>query len=49
MSIALGTTIIGSILLPVTFWGAFIGGVIGGVGIGIYGKFVIHYYMSNLM
>jgi len=42
-------TIAGSILFPVAFWGAFFGGLLGGVGMGLYGKFVIPYYMSNLM
>lgn len=49
ITIGVGMTIAGSVMFPVAFWGAFFGGLLGGIGMGLYGKFVVPYSMSNLM
>ncbi|CAD8111046.1 unnamed protein product [Paramecium primaurelia] len=49
ITIGVGMTIAGSILFPVAFWGAFFGGLLGGVGMGLYQKFLIPYYMDNIV
>lgn len=36
IAIGLGLTIAGSIMFPVALWGAFFGGLLGGVGMGLY-------------
>ena len=36
-------------MFPIGFWGAFIGGVCGGIGMGLYSKFVIPFAMENLV
>ena len=49
IAIGLGLTITGSIMFPIGFWGAFIGGLCGGIGMGLYSKFVIPFAMENLV
>jgi len=49
ITIGIGMTIAGSIIFHVAFWGAFFGGLLGGVGMALYGKLVIPYAMENLM
>lgn len=44
-----GFTIAGSIFIPLHFWGAFIGALIGGIGIGVYSKCVIPATMASLL
>ena len=36
ITIGVGMTIAGSIIFPIAFWGAFFGGLLGGVGMGLY-------------